>query len=65
MAAEREERIRQFRVKQPLAELDRKAVKARRRGFWTQEEIDAAKVRAAEMAAWFDAHEKAPCLTPR
>ena len=52
MTAERLERIRQFRLKQPQAELDRKADKARDRAkLWTQEEIDAADKEAARFLA--------------
>lgn len=52
---EREEKIRQYRLKQPLAELERKADKSRdRANIWTQEEIDAADKEAREWSAWFN-----------
>jgi hypothetical protein len=53
MSAERMERIRQFRLKQSQAELDRKANKsAERAKLWTQEELDAATAWAKEMALY-------------
>lgn len=55
MSAEREERIRQYRLKQPQAELDRKADKARERAnLWTQEELDAADRQAREWIEFFN-----------
>lgn len=44
---DRMQRIREYRLKQPLAELERKAAKARNRAnLYTQEGLDAADVRA-------------------
>jgi cell shape-determining protein MreC len=37
---ERLERIQELRRRQPLEELERKRNKARRRGFWTTEDLD-------------------------
>lgn len=54
MSIERENRIREFRLKQSQEELDRKADKARERSnLWTQEELDAADKKAAEWAKYF------------
>jgi len=53
MGREREEKIRQHRLRQPLEELERKSAKARRPGWWTQEDIDAAKAEAAQMVVFF------------
>jgi len=47
------DRITPYRLKQPIAELERKARKARRRSIFTQEDIDAANVRAGELYKWF------------
>jgi hypothetical protein len=50
VSAERQERIRQYRIKQPQAELDRKASKAvERANIWTQEELDAADKEAEDL----------------
>jgi hypothetical protein len=49
----REERIRQYRVRQPIAELERKQRKAAQRGIWTQEDLDLADARAEQQAWWF------------
>lgn len=38
--AARKDAIREHRLSQPLAELERKAKKSARRGLWTQEQID-------------------------
>ena len=47
---EREERIREYRLRQPQNELDRKARKSRERAnLYTQEEMDAADAKAKEM----------------
>jgi hypothetical protein len=43
------ELIKDYRQKQPLEELARKREKARRRGFWTQEDIDHMWAWAEEM----------------
>lgn len=52
MSAEREEKIRQYRLKQPRALLEQKANKARdRANLWSQEELDAADAEAKEIAA--------------
>jgi hypothetical protein len=49
------DRIAAYRRKQPIEELKRKADKAIcKSNLWTQEELDLAKVEAAEMAAWLD-----------
>jgi hypothetical protein len=49
---ERAERIRQFRLKQPRAELERKAKKAvERSNLYTQEELDAADAQARDICA--------------
>lgn len=54
---DRERRIEQYRIAQPIEELQRKAEKAKRRsGLWTQEELDIAGVEARIMAAWFREH---------
>ena len=53
MSAEREEKIREFRLKQPLDELERKADKARERSkLWSQEELDAATAQARDFTKW-------------
>lgn len=55
MNAEREERIRQFRLKQSQAELDRKAAKAvERSNLWTQEELDAADKEAETLSQFLN-----------
>lgn len=54
MSIQRKERIREFRLRQPQEELDRKADKARERSnLWTQEELDAADKKATALAAYF------------
>lgn len=51
----RSDKIRAARLKQPKAELERKADKARSRSnIWAQEELDAASVEAEEMVKWFE-----------
>jgi hypothetical protein len=50
VSIERENRIKEFRLRQPQEELDRKAAKAMERaGLWTQEELDAADREAEEL----------------
>lgn len=50
MNAEREACIRDFRLRQPQHELDRKAAKAKERAnLWTQEELDAADKEAERL----------------
>ncbi len=47
---EREERIRQFRLRQPIEELRRKSDKSRdRANLYTQEELDYAGAKAKEL----------------
>jgi hypothetical protein len=54
VSAEREARIREYRLRQPRAELERKAAKAADRAkLWTQEEFDAADAEARDLAAYF------------
>lgn len=48
------ERIAQYRLQQPVEELERKAVKARRKALLTQEDIDVADVRAATLLIWME-----------
>ncbi len=51
---EREEKIRQCRLKQPIEELRRKADKSvERSNVWTQEELDCADAEAKELAEYF------------
>jgi hypothetical protein len=45
--------VKDYRQSQPIDELRRKAAKAARPGWWTQEDIDLAKAEAKEMAEWF------------
>lgn len=53
---ERQERIRQLRLRQPLAELQRKAAKAAERAnLYTQEGLDLADARAAILSDFFAA----------
>lgn len=52
MGERRQAKIDEARRAQPRAELERKATKARRRGYWTVEDIDAAKAEGAELAAY-------------
>ena len=48
---EREERITEMRLKQPLEELERKARKAVMRSqIWSQEELDFARARGRQLA---------------
>lgn len=49
----RRNKIREARIRQPLKELERKAEKASRRGWFTQEDIDVGEVKGREMAQWF------------
>jgi hypothetical protein len=50
---EREEKIKQYRLKQPVAELERKAIKSRERAnLYTQEELDLAAREAMELFIW-------------
>lgn len=52
MEADRKALLRAARQRQPLAELERKAAKARRRQqIWTAEELDLAKAEAADLIA--------------
>lgn len=55
MSTERERRIREFRLRQPLDELERKARKAAHRYYWGPEELDAAKVKAKQLLEAFNA----------
>lgn len=48
-AEQRRNRIEQARQAQPIAELQRKADKARSKGYWTQEDLDYANARAEEL----------------
>jgi len=41
--------VKDYRQSQPIEELQRKAAKAARPGWWTQEDLDLAKANAAEM----------------
>lgn len=51
----RSERIREFRLRQPVAELRRKAEKSRERAnLHTREELDLAEAKARELSAHFD-----------
>lgn len=50
----RNDLIRERRLAQPLEELRRKQKKARRRGIWTQEDIDYAEMEAEEMVKFFN-----------
>lgn len=51
---EREDKIREARQRQPMAELERKAWKAKERArLWTQEELDLAAARAQDMIRYF------------
>lgn len=43
---ERADKIREYRLRQPLDELLRKVIKAGRIGVWTQEEIDYGEAKA-------------------
>lgn len=52
--------IDEHRQHQTLDELERKAKKARRPGWWTQEDIDLAKAEAREMVKFF---KEAECLS--
>ena len=45
----RGEQIEALRKKQPLQELKRKRDKARRKGYWTQEDMDYADMAAIEL----------------
>lgn len=55
MTAEREARIREYRLRQPITELQRKADKSRDRArLWTQEELDASEVEAAELCRFLN-----------
>lgn len=55
----RSEYIREARLRQPLAELTRKANKARGRiNLYSQEEIDLAEVEARELVAWLGMMER-------
>jgi hypothetical protein len=45
--------VKDYRQSQPIDELRRKAAKATRPGWWTQEDIDLAKAEGKEMAEWF------------
>lgn len=54
MNMERQKVIDRHRQLQPVEELERKAEKAARWGFWTQEDLDLAKAKGAAMAAYFD-----------
>jgi hypothetical protein len=55
---EREERIAEFRRKQPIEELRRKANLATDRfNLWSQEELDLADAEARELAAFFTSAE--------
>lgn len=49
--AERQFLIKQMRIRQPLNELERKAKRARRKGLWTQEEEDWAKMAGERLLA--------------
>lgn len=46
---------------QDLAELKRKADKARRRGIWTMEDIDYAKAEAFDLLSSIVFDDEAPC----
>lgn len=48
------DRLKPFRLRQPLQELERKAIKARRPGFWTQEELDYAEAQADVLYQWMN-----------
>jgi hypothetical protein len=50
---EREDKIREARLRQPLSELERKSDKAARPGWWTQEDLDLAKRKARELYKYF------------
>lgn len=50
--------IESYRLAQPLEELERKAIKALRKGWWTQESLDHAKARANALAKYFENIEK-------
>ncbi len=52
--------VDEYRQRQPLVELERKAKKARRPGWWTQEDIDLAKAEARNLVKFF---ERASCLS--
>lgn len=55
MTIEREEQIRQYRLKQPRAELERKSKKSKERAsLWTQEEMDAADALAEGWTKFFN-----------
>lgn len=49
----REERIADYRKRQPIEELRRKQRKAFQRGFWTQEDLDLADAEARVLAEFF------------
>lgn len=51
MKMSRSDYLRAVRKEQPIAELERKAAKAHRRGAYTQEELDLAIVRGINLAA--------------
>lgn len=54
--------IREKRLKQPVEELLRKAVKSRERAnLFTQEELDYADVEAKELYEYFRLRARAPC----
>jgi hypothetical protein len=52
---ERESKIKEYRISQDASELDRKASKACRykQKIWTQEELDAAEHKGAELHKFF------------
>jgi len=57
--SDRQERIRRARLRQPRAELERKAAKATERAnLYSQEEIDLADAEASELADWFTQAER-------
>jgi hypothetical protein len=50
--------VKDYRQSQPIEELRRKAAKAMRPGWWTQEDIDLAKAETAEMVEWFRCNDE-------
>lgn len=51
MDVSRSDYLRAIRRQQPIAELERKANKAKRKGFWTQEDRDLACAEAMQLIA--------------
>jgi len=51
---DRADKIAEYRRRQPIEELWRKAEKAQRRAFWTQEDLDWGKAEGQRMADYFE-----------